>query len=73
MKNRNKSQDKVEDTPSLAMTPMIDITFLLLIFFMLACKFRTIEGKLKAFLPKGQGQYKKINISQAGKLQVRGI
>jgi len=36
------------------MTPMIDVTFQLIIFFMLQ-KFKTLEGKLSAFLPKGEG------------------
>ncbi len=37
------------------MTPMIDVTFLLLIFFMCTIKFKTLEGKLGAYLPKGEG------------------
>jgi len=37
------------------MTPMIDVTFLLLIFFMCTIKFKTLEGKLAAYLPKGEG------------------
>lgn len=37
------------------MTPMIDVTFLLLIFFMCTIKFKTLEGKLAAFLPKDVG------------------
>ena len=37
------------------MTPMIDVTFLLLIFFMCTIKFKTLEGKLSAFLPKDVG------------------
>lgn len=39
----------------LDMTPMIDVTFLLLIFFMCTLKFKTLEGKLSAFLPKDVG------------------
>ncbi len=42
-----------EDT--LEMTPMIDVTFLLLIFFMCTLKFKTLEGKLAAYLPKDVG------------------
>ncbi|MHC4829905.1 MAG: ExbD/TolR family protein [Planctomycetota bacterium] len=38
------------------MTPMIDIVFNLLIFFMCATKFRTEEGMIEAFLPKNRGQ-----------------
>jgi len=45
----------------LEMTPMIDVTFLLLIFFMCTLKFKTLEGKLSAFLPKDVG----VNTSDA--------
>ncbi len=45
----------------LEMTPMIDVTFLLLIFFMCTLKFKTLEGKLAAFLPKDVG----VNTSPA--------
>lgn len=37
------------------LTPMIDVTFLILIFFMLTIRFRTLEGKLDAQLPKNVG------------------
>ena len=37
------------------MTPMIDVVFLLLIFFMCASKFRIPEGALRAYLPKDSG------------------
>jgi len=43
------------DEAELEMTPMIDVTFLLLIFFMCTIKFKSLEGKLAAYLPKGQG------------------
>ena len=43
------------------MTPMIDVTFLLLIFFMCTLKFKVLEGKLAAYLPKDVG----VNSSQA--------
>ena len=43
------------ETRELEMTPMIDVTFLLLIFFMCTLKFKTLEGKLEAFLPKDVG------------------
>jgi biopolymer transport protein ExbD len=45
-----KEQDNEVD-----MTPMIDIVFNLLIFFMCATKFRSEEGLIEAFLPKGLG------------------
>ena len=44
-----------EDNCELEMTPMIDVTFLLLIFFMCTLKFKTLEGKLAAYLPKDVG------------------
>jgi biopolymer transport protein ExbD len=37
------------------MTPMIDVCFQLLIFFMVTSKFKTLEGKLAAYLPKDKG------------------
>lgn len=37
------------------LTPMIDITFLILIFFMVGCTFRPLDWKLKSQLPKDEG------------------
>ena len=37
-------------------TSMIDVVFLLLIFFMLSTRFRALEKKLDADLPKNEGQ-----------------
>jgi biopolymer transport protein ExbD len=37
------------------MTPMIDIVFQLLIFFMLTMHFQEVEGKMLSQLPKGKG------------------
>ena len=37
------------------MTPMIDVVFQLMIFFMCTIKFKTLEGKLQAYLPKDVG------------------
>jgi len=44
-----------KDEVELEMTPMIDVVFLLLIFFMCTLKFKTLEGKLSAYLPKDVG------------------
>ena len=44
-----------KEKAELEMTPMIDVTFLLLIFFMCTLKFKTLEGKLAAYLPKDVG------------------
>ncbi len=46
-----------EERPSeLNMTPMIDVVFQLLIFFMLTMRFKDVEGKLLTTLPKDKGQ-----------------
>jgi len=50
-----KSDDRVKQEVKLDMTPMIDVTFQLLIFFMCTIKFKMLEGKLAAYLPKDQG------------------
>ena len=47
----SSSSSKVE----LDMTSMIDVVFLLLIFFMCATKFKIAEGSLRAFLPRDRG------------------
>ncbi len=43
-----------QDT-ALEMTPMIDVTFLLLVFFMLTVRFQDLEGVLDAALPRDAG------------------
>ncbi|MHC4662397.1 MAG: biopolymer transporter ExbD [Planctomycetota bacterium] len=53
-KHRKKEKkERVQETPTLPLTPMIDCTFLLLIFFMLACRFRSEEGKIMTHLRGG--------------------
>ena len=37
------------------MTAMIDVTFLLLVFFMMTIQFKSLDMKLSAFLPKDVG------------------
>jgi biopolymer transport protein ExbD len=39
----------------LSITPLIDVTFLLLIFFMCSMRFKTLERKVQAWLPKDKG------------------
>ncbi|MAE27817.1 MAG: biopolymer transporter ExbD [Planctomycetota bacterium] len=53
--------DIANDECKMEMTPMIDVTFLLLIFFMCTIKFKVLEGKLAAYLPKDVG----VNATQA--------
>jgi biopolymer transport protein ExbD len=57
--------DIAKEECELEMTPMIDVTFLLLIFFLLTLKFKTLEGKLSAYLPKDVG----VNQSEAEKIE----
>ena len=52
---RNSLQEVANEKCELEMTPMIDVTFLLLIFFMCTLKFKILEGKLGAYLPKDVG------------------
>ena len=49
------NRELAERESRLDMTPMIDVTFLLLIFFMCTLKFKTLDGKLSAYLPKDVG------------------
>ncbi len=51
MSRATKEQEEVK----LSITPLIDVTFLLLIFFMCAMKFKTLERKVAAYLPKDKG------------------
>jgi biopolymer transport protein ExbD len=48
-------KELAEEECEMEMTSMIDVTFLLLIFFMCTLKFKTLEGKLAAYLPKDVG------------------
>ncbi len=56
--------------PDIDMTPMIDVTFLLLIFFMCTLKFKTLEGKLSAFLPKDFGAFNGLS-EHRGRIEIR--
>ena len=60
-----------DEEVALSITPLIDVTFLLLIFFMCAMKFKTLERKVAAFLPKDRGLAKtKIKLEETQKIQV---
>jgi len=53
---RKKKTSSVEQEESpLNMTSMIDVVFLLLIFFMCATKFKLPEGALRSYLPRNRG------------------
>jgi biopolymer transport protein ExbD len=47
-------EEMSEEEVKLELTPMIDVSFLILIFFM-CLPFKTLEGKLQAFLPTDKG------------------
>ena len=61
--------DEAAEEPTLNLTPMIDVVFQLLIFFMVAAKFKTLEGKLLAYLPKDKG-LKNVKVEEQ-KLPIR--
>ena len=52
-------------------TPMIDVVFLLLIFFLCTIKFRILEGKIPAFLPRTEGVNPSVIDPQLERLEVR--
>ena len=52
---RIKQNKRVIEESELDMTPMIDIVFQLLIFFLLSAKFISLEGQLSSYLPKDRG------------------
>lgn len=54
-KKGRSSVEAIKEEVKLSLTPMIDVTFLLLIFFMCNIKFKMLEGKLAAYLPKDKG------------------
>jgi len=51
---RRRRRTKLEEIAT-DMTPMIDVTFQLIIFFICTIKFKTLEGKLETQLPKDVG------------------
>ncbi len=52
---RIKKNKRVIEKAEMDMTPMIDIVFQLLIFFLLSAKFIALEGQLSSYLPKDRG------------------
>jgi biopolymer transport protein ExbD len=52
---RAKLNTAGQDELKLSITPLIDVTFLLLIFFMCAMRFKTLERKVQAWLPLDHG------------------
>jgi len=52
---RRRRADDLDEVSGSDMTPMIDVVFQLLIFFMLTMQFKEVEGKLLSQLPKNLG------------------
>lgn len=55
MSDNTKRQSTLESEVEMNMTPMIDVTFQLLIFFLVTLQFRKLENKLDAHLPTDTG------------------
>ena len=53
MRRRTRWSGHADDR--LSLTPMIDVTFLLLLFFLCTLRFKAFEGKLPSLLPKDVG------------------
>jgi len=50
---RNKEETAEVEKPN--MTPMIDVVFQLIVFFLVSMKFKTLDMKIEAFLPTDRG------------------
>ena len=53
---KDRLREQVEEEMEMNMTPMIDVVFLLIIFF-LCIDFKILEAKLPAYLPKDVGSH----------------
>lgn len=53
----NTVKSLAEEDIKMDMTPLIDMTFLLLIFFMCTLNFKAMEGMLPSYLPKDIGVF----------------
>ena len=68
----------IDEQPSLNLTPMIDIVFLLIIFFMVGTKFSEIERKIGLELPSvtdpgtlsAAPEKKLVNVYQDGRIEL---
>jgi biopolymer transport protein ExbD len=67
---KQKQLDMVQEEPNLDLTPMIDVTFQLLIFFLLTLKFKILEGKLESLLPLDKGLSNKQQEVQAEDVEI---
>lgn len=53
---KSSSRGVASSGVKLEIAPMLDVTFLLLVFFMLTVRFQDLEGKLDAALPRDVGR-----------------
>ena len=51
--------------PRIELTPMIDVTFLILVFFLCTIQLRSLEGQLESHLPRSSGEVAGISTSQS--------
>ena len=51
----NSAREAATEEVEMQMTPMIDVTFLLLIFFLCSIKFKLLDGKMQTYLPRDLG------------------
>ncbi len=68
---RRKPPEVPNDSTATNMTPMIDCVFQLLIFFMVAARFKSLEGKLLAYLPKTMSSHLNTPPPEYEKLPIR--
>jgi len=62
-----------DEDERLSMTPMIDVTFLLLLFFLCTLQFKRLEGKIPALLPRaGAGDAPSVREDVQITLRVEG-
>ena len=55
MPHTQLARANVDDEPGLNMTPMIDIVFQLIVFFLLTLKFKSVDSRIDSSLPKDVG------------------
>ena len=53
--SKTKEYQAQETNMELNMTPMIDVIFQLMIFFMCSIHFKSLEGKLYSYIPRDKG------------------
>ena len=65
------SRKAIEEEVEISMTPMIDVVFLLLIFFMCTLRMIAVEGQFSTFLPKDVGTAASKAPQELDKLKIR--